>query len=734
MMKPLSAPTAVLRAAASRLVIGRRRRALSRLYSAPLLGAHLRADLVREAELSAGRPRVHGPEAQESGASGIISLDIFDTLITRCWHCPTDLFFEVGRRLIEHRLGVENAESWAEQRVAVEASLRQAPVEEITLNEIYAALGRRMGWNDEQSAQVRELELACELEAVRPVAANVDFYHRLREAGARVVLVSDTYFDKPSIMRMLVACGIAIEPERVYLSSEASASKRTGRLFEHVKSQLRLITPIKHVGDNLDSDIYAAAAAGAEPIYFAASRPTRYEGSIYSVRGYPLAMRSALAGTARALRLQCRHTDEHLRVVWDTAANVAGPLLFGFVLWLLHAAKRRGISRLYFVSRDGQILLPIAKAIVAKMGWPIECRYLYGSRQAWHLPALRAFDTQSLNWILSDHCLTTLRDHLAKVELNPAACRAVLARHGFSAGSWDEVISDDRRDALQRLFCDPQLKEMILERAAACRAVASEYLRAEGVLDDRAIGIVDIGWHGRLQSSLAQLVSDAAPGNRRKLTGFYLGLLKRPGSGAGELLSFLDDADPPLPPRLINPTLLEVFCAADHGSVRGYERIEERIEPVLYAPTNDLALQWGLDVQQQAIVDFAAAMIDAVAASGVDVERWVSCLRAAAVCSLRQFTRAPSPAEADVFGSFRHATHQTHTRAVELAPRLPVRSKWLAAAIPGAVRYDGFWLEGSMRRSGARSIAESAPFRLFSFRRGLLGGWLAARRLMRSPG
>jgi predicted HAD superfamily hydrolase len=651
----------------------------------------------------------------------LVSFDIFDTLITRSWFQPTDLFIEAGRRLVEHGFVAGSAENWAEERITVEAQLRAAPVEEVTLDEIYEALGLRMGWDHHQLTRARDLELACEFEAVRPISSNVDYYNNLRATGTDVILISDTYFDKASIMTMLRACGIDIEPKRVYISSELHASKRTGRLFEHVTQHLRARGTIAHIGDNCHSDVRAAAAAGVSPIYFASSRATRYESAFYGMAGYPLAMRSALAGSARATRLQGRCSDAHLRAVWDTAADVGGPVLFGFVLWLLCEAKRRGIARLYFVARDGQILLRIAKTIVAKMAWPIECRYLHGSRQAWHLPALRQIDNESLNWILNDHCLTSIRDHLAKVELEPDTCGDVLSRYGFFPASWDDYISDDRRPHLHQVFCDPDLQTKVLTRAAECREVALDYLRMAGVLDGGAIGIVDIGWHGRLQVSLSRLLRSAGRSDRGGLTGFYLGLLKRPDPMAGELHSFLDDADPPLPARIVNPSLLEVFCAADHGSVRGYRRVSEsRVEPVLYASSNDLALRWGLVAQQEAIAAFSTAMIDAIATDSTDPSRWMSLLRVAAMRALTLFTRAPSREEADVFGRFQHATHQTHARAADLAPRLPLAKRWLTAAVPCSVRYEGFWLEGSMRRSATPSIVELAPFALFSLRRALV--------------
>jgi predicted HAD superfamily hydrolase len=87
--------------------------------------------------------------------------------------------------------------------------------------------------------------------------------------------------------------------------------------------------------------------------------------------------------------LQSQETSPDKQVIWDTTASAVAPMLFGFVHWCLVEAQKKGIQRLYFVARDGQILQKIAQVICHNWGYTIDCRYLYGSRQAWHLPAIQ---------------------------------------------------------------------------------------------------------------------------------------------------------------------------------------------------------------------------------------------------------------------------------------------------------------------------------------------------------
>src|SRR5215469_9938574 len=106
-----------------------------------------------------------------------------------------------------------------------------------------------------------------------------------------------------------------------------------------------------------------------------------------------------LAGCSRLARLDgAGKTAQHQRLR-EIAAHTAGPFLSGFVLWVLQTAKAKGLKRLYFISRDGFILLKVAKELARSVDPSIELRYLYGSRQSWHFPASRGKDLEKASWV-----------------------------------------------------------------------------------------------------------------------------------------------------------------------------------------------------------------------------------------------------------------------------------------------------------------------------------------------
>jgi len=93
----------------------------------------------------------------------------------------------------------------------------------------------------------------------------------------------------------------------------------------------------------------------------------RYEHTWEAYREETGGLGSLVAGASRLARLGIE-TPAELRPIVDVATGVAGPILAAYVLWVLNNAQREGISRLYFVARDGEILYLIAQRLCERLG------------------------------------------------------------------------------------------------------------------------------------------------------------------------------------------------------------------------------------------------------------------------------------------------------------------------------------------------------------------------------
>ena len=396
------------------------------------------------------------------------------------------------------------------------------------------------------------------------------------------------------------------------------------------------------------------------------------------------------------------------------ATDVAGPMLCGFVLWILLEARRQGIERLYFLARDGQVTLKIAECLRRWAGFAIDCRYLYVSRQSLRLPSLVEIDDDALTWLAGDTQGKSLRTILERVELVPEENAAELERLGFTAKNWDQPIGVEERVHLGQLFADRNFANSLLTAAEKRRAALLTYLKQEGFADQTRSAIVDLGWYGRLQVCLTRVLKEDSNCSRQlPLLGFYLALLERP-VGVGTLLCYNR--------RTPNPSLVEELAIADHAFVRCFE-IEDsgRAVPVLAPDRITGADLRRSEIQQKGVMAFVETLVSALRAGDLPLDTLRDFLRERGRQAFDLFSHFPTPEEAITYGRVYHAIDQAHRDGIELAPVLKGRD--LFDEFSNRSRNFGsvLWVQGAIIRS-----VSSEPLS-----RGLLLLYDAVRRIRR---
>ena len=131
--------------------------------------------------------------------------------------------------------------------------------------------------------------------------------------------------------------------------------------------------------------------------------------------------------------------DEASPAVTDIAADVVAPLLTSFVLWTLQDAEQRGLERLHFVARDGQIMHKVARALSESLETP-ELHYLYGSRQAWYLPSVSSLQGDDLEFLVLTGQSSAPRHNLKRLNLTPETLEEPLLRHRFAPDTWGRAV------------------------------------------------------------------------------------------------------------------------------------------------------------------------------------------------------------------------------------------------------------------------------------------------------
>jgi FMN phosphatase YigB (HAD superfamily) len=641
------------------------------------------------------------------------SFDVFDTLLTRRYAVGQDLFAGGGRILRERGLTRLTPAQYASARVQAELeSRRAAPSAEANIEEIYTVLASRLGWSADLRAQALEVELELERQSAQTIPGMIEAVAEARNDAEQILFLSDMYLPEDFLRRLLEAHGLWRPGDELIVSGTARCAKATGQMFAEVRRRHPDITQWVHLGDNPHADDFMARRSGVEACLVRSAALNRYEAHVRGSSRFVCEGRSLLAGAMRLARLQKPVRDQPQEAIWDVACGVVGPLLFGFTQWCLEWAVERGIERVYFVSRDGQILHRTAQEIVQRRSLPLCCDYLHGSRQAWLLPGIDRLAEEHLQWILRPTAGLDLEEVFGRMGLRPENFLPTLNQAGFPPTCWREPLVPDARRRLGEVILAEPLRSSIERVAAERRALAVRYLRQRGFEAGAKLAIVDIGWHGNLLKNLhAMLRLDGLAPD--VLAGLYFGLLKTPALPQGVQVAQYWNAALGRVRKLRRQNLafFEVFTSADHGSVMSYEADGQTVQPILQAIHNEGPLRWGLNLLQEAVLTFSRSWLES-APPGILPQAE---LQVVSQQLFELFYRWPSEAEALVWGAFPYSDQQVESRSQGFIPDW-THEQVLRALIAPSQRPLYWWMEGTQRLKPCLALRVYLAWRQFKHR------------------
>lgn len=648
----------------------------------------------------------------------VVSFDVFDTVLTRRVGEPTAVFRLAGRLARARGLTVATESEFVAIRRAAETTCRQRhPEKEVTLVEICLELAARLGGDAELGQKLSEIELAAEHRLICAVPGAREVVDSARQRHDRILFVSDMYLPAEFLRERLTHFGFLREGDRLYLSGEVGVTKHGGGLFRHVLAAEKLpADQLSHRGNHAVADMTVPAGLGIAIDPFTAANPNRYETTLERFATKSAGVASALAGASRLARLAVPANNAQEAEIRDVAAGVAGPVLAAYVGWVLRTARARGIGRLYFVARDGRLLLELARSLAPKLHPAAELRYLHGSRNAWHLAALGAQRSSPLSWLFASADFLSLATVARLLQVEPRELAGANASDGGATTTLHANLPATERMQLLARLQAPPLADLVSRQAqlAAERLIA--YLRQEGLFDPVGSALVDVGWHGRAQDSLASVIRDAGG---TPPPGFYFGLNSGSGQpGLGDRAAWFFDRRPGGDGSRALPgleALIEVFCTSTEGSTLGYDLAGERVVPRLGPTRRDLDA-WGWPVLQATVAAFGREFTD----TG-EFDSDENAIRTACLAVLQEFWERPTPTEAAAWGAFPYEDDQTAAGAVPLAAPLPWAHALAIARRAAAGPHRAAWWQGSLALTPAARRNVLRPLRSLRL-------WLRAAR------
>lgn len=585
----------------------------------------------------------------------IIIFDIFDTLLTRPLLHP-----EKTKNIVAKRIGGEVGKLYLELRATAESNARQKAGRDIGMGAIFTELAMLSGLSSATIQRLRDLEEIIELEMVAPRPEVINLLQIAIRCGKQVVLASDMYLPKSVIEKMLHRNGIN-EWHEFYLSCETGLRKDTGDFYRKLLSQEN-ISPdaILIIGDNEHSDVQIPSDLGIRKC-FHVMRPVEL------ARALPR-LGSLIEHTADSDDIDTQLTlgtivqknfhpisfpefnpsDFASPTPRSIGFTIAGPLILSFVQWLIKRAAADEIQRLYFLSREGQIIKNVYDHWTCNMENHVPSEYLVLSRRA-----------------VSVATISNLEDifQIARIQSSPNHLSEFLnERYGLKLshddyeqlikqGLWsrNKLVSIENENIEYLKPVLQALEERILKNTRnECPGLLA-YVNSLNLNSHSKSAIVDIGYSATIQGYLNRLIPPP-------IHGYYMMTTERAQKIALQYDAIVEGyfahyINPKVkcPSIFANSFLLEKLLSSDDAQIVCYQQVESGEIMPQFRPLDDKEIQAAPTRAEikRGILDF----VDQSITIRDKIIRDFKVPQETAVTLFDEFIKNPSPSEKRILSS-----------------------------------------------------------------------------------
>ena len=425
----------------------------------------------------------------------LASFDIFDTTLLRRCGKPEAVWQLLGKRLFpnDHDL-CEAFVAWR----------KRAKGE--TLKDIYAHLDSAFPvFARKNIEEMMMAEEAVETEVLTPYPTVCKLIEQRRQEGYHIAFISDMYISSQFLRQVLEHCGCFQTEDLIFISCEHAARKDTGQLYDIVRKDLQP-TEWVHYGDNLRSDVRMARRKGIRAVHINTSY-NEAEKACSQVS-------PSLAALSRRYRLQ--HEEDEFA---GFAADFVVPAYLPYAIYVLREARRMGIKKLYFLSRDSYILLKAAQAL-SKETEGLELHYLFVSRRSLLLPYLCGEDEHAYLAVSDHHTLIRIDSVDKRLKQLGTSRKEIQEKYGIEFPYSKVNNQQEQTDFLQKIF-HSEFTPNLQQKAQEQLDLLLDYFRQEGLFDGETCAAVDVGWLGTSRLMMNHILRRAGA---KDLHFFYYGV------------------------------------------------------------------------------------------------------------------------------------------------------------------------------------------------------------------
>ncbi len=614
----------------------------------------------------------------------VLTVDFFDTMVTRTVAQPTHVFAVVEEELVSQQgarwKGVAIERVRAEHRARVAAAETDA-LRDITIEEIAQQLAEALALTSAERDLFVRSEKATEIALAKAVPAAAAIIVEAQSRGLRVLIVSDNYMPSSHLVNMAHAAGYGwVTADDVLVSCEHGGFKHNGVLWAvALKKAGVAASQILHLGDDHEADHVQPLKLGIATHIDTRMRRSHRDMHNTSPDVLPLS------------RIEATQRDAMYDSDWDVAQalgdGLVGMVVAAQIADVKNVLRQRDLAGIHFAARDGWLAHQVWNKLRDSDSSIPEASYTAFSRSVIWRASLTELTPSNVGRFIGDDEVLTV----ARLERRVGCNLSSLYRpdESIDAQSARAVLLENDREVV---VASQQLRQRLLG-----------YFEKQGLLKPGHHLVVDLGWTGSTIADMADLITDATNGAttiEARLTGMYWDATpnRMRVSMHGYAMTEFESLDNNL--RLLGVIkLLEALVTAPHGSVVDFADAAQDFQPIFVETQPELAAYAQLigRVGQSAITS-ARALLQGTHPSGVKVSDITGTALWAAIM---QVGHTPRSEEVEALRIVRHVTSIDHegegTPLVAAAPASPksFRQDQLPGLYDGLIH--GHWMQGSLR-------------------------------------
>ena len=440
-----------------------------------------------------------------------VTFDFWGTLVLRRRH-PELVKYATARRMWWTVLGSQkengfNTDDIYKKRLQIESRLvQEKPSHEYLLFEVIELLYREL-FDVEASPELIYEVIQSEIhDEIKWTTPNIDLVNLFELSQKRNAVVSDFYMSKDQLRQIIDAHIKHVDPDRIFVSSTENASKwNHGELFTAIRKGSDIIPEQHlHIGDNHVSDVLNALEAKCS----AAVEVIDLENT------HTVSMPIEDVQIAEAKRLVDDVIANSRSVNTFEAGGVYSAIIpVGLVIRAIEEARKKGSSKVFYLSREGEFLSRIHAAIADQLDCDLTPVNLEISRQAIFGLALDFSSlsklNEGLNRLFSSYQVPNVKTLLTSIGLEE------LYQPEYDA--LDQKLKTVNLSGILESLFDEELLTQARSIQTRGKTGIEKYLSDLGLFQEKVVVVCDVGWRGTVQDCLSEIFDI-------QTHGVYLGL------------------------------------------------------------------------------------------------------------------------------------------------------------------------------------------------------------------